>query len=104
MAAVGGGVHRHVVRPPLHAALQNGLKNGVAGIPLLKGEVVDENDELVPPSPEGADESGQTAEVFLVRFDDAQVLRAGEGEQVLHRGRFARSALAVEEDVVHAPS
>ena len=104
MPAVGGGVDGHVDGPLLQGALQDGLEGGVGLVVLVEGQVVDEQDELLPPAGQGADQAGHPGEVLLLHLDEAQVLHAGQVEHGLHRGRLAGAPVAKEKDVVGLPS
>ena len=41
MAAVAGGIDRHIGRAGLHPALQNRLEEGIALVVLVKGQIID---------------------------------------------------------------
>ena len=101
MPAVGGGVDRHVGRPFLQPPLQNGLEGRIGLVVPVKGQVVDEQDELLPPVPQAADQGGQVGQVVLVHLDQPQVLQTRDGQQALDGGRFAGTAVPIEQDVVH---
>ena len=66
IAPVGGGVHRHIGGPGLQTALQHGLQHGVGQIVLVKGQIVDEQDELLGTVGQHTDELAQIPQVGLV--------------------------------------
>ena len=83
MAAIGGGVDRHIDRPLLQTALQDSLHRGVGLVILVKGQVVDEQNELLPPGGQRADQAGKAGEVLLLNLNEPQVLHAGQVEHGL---------------------
>ena len=101
--AVGGGVDGHVGGPLFQGALQDGLQGGIGLVVLVEGQVVDEQDKLLPPAGQGADQLGHPGEVFLLHLNEAQVLHAGQIQHGLHCGRLAGAPVAKEEDVVGLP-
>ena len=67
---------------------------------LVEGQVIDEENKALLPAGEAADELRHALEAILLNFDEPQGLETGDGEEGLYRGRFAGTAVAVEENVV----
>ena len=67
---------------------------------LVEGQVVDEEDEALLPPRQAADELRHAPEPVLLHLDEPEGLKAGDGEEGLHRGRLTGAAVAVEEDIV----
>ena len=100
---VGGGVEQDVVRLRLHTALNDGFQELVLHLVLLKGEVVNKDDEAVVPVLHHRDHGGQIAELVLVDLDHAQALVIVLVDEGLHAGGLARARVAIEQGVVGAP-
>ena len=100
VAPVGRGIDRHVGRPALQPALQDGFEHRVGPVILIKGQIVDKQDKLPPPPRQGTDQFRHPAQLFLLHLNEPKILKAGQGKQALHRGRLAGSAVAIEQHVV----
>ena len=102
--AVGGGVEQDVVGLGLHAPFDDRLEEFILHLVLLKGQVVDENDEAVVPVLHHGDDRRQIPELVLINLDHPQALVIVFVDEGLDAGGLARAGVAVEQHVVAAPS
>ena len=72
MAAVGGGVDQHIVGPGLHAALDDRLEELVLDLKILKGQVIDKQNEFTVALFDQGDHVRQGAELVLVQLNEPQ--------------------------------
>ena len=86
MAAVRGGVDGHIGRAALQPALQDSLHDGIGIVVLVESQVVDEEDELLPPSRQGADQPGHLGQPLLLHLDQPQIPEAGAEQHRLYSG------------------
>ena len=101
MAAVGGGVNKHVFRPGFHAALDGGLQVLVVAVGFLKGQVIKEDDEaLAGVLAQACHDFWQVAELGFLHLDEAQAVGVVGLGQCLDAGGLACASGAYQQHVV----
>ncbi|MNT84684.1 hypothetical protein D3C72_2247300 [compost metagenome] len=74
VAPVAGGVDQHIGRGSGHRTIQGRLERLVAGLAVLKAQVIAEHDELLGPIRHHVHDIWQVHQVGLVHLDQAQAL------------------------------
>ena len=102
MAPVAGGVDQHVGRGRSHRAVQNGFERLVAGLAIVKAQVIAKDDEFLGPPGHHVHDVGQIDQIGLVHFNQPQALGRKSVQAGFDEGGFAGAARAGQQHVVGA--
>jgi hypothetical protein len=100
VATVGCGVDEQVVTGSGDGAIQNSLERAIAGLGVVKGEVVAIDDETPRAVGDAFDDVRQLAELFTIDFDQAQSVVGKSVKNCLHQRRLAGTARAGQQHII----
>ena len=99
VAAVGGGVHRDVLCPAAHAALEDGFERGKVVVVGRKAQVVNEQNELEWVLGQAIQQGRNLIQLVLFHFHKAQTIRRKFIGNGFHAAGFAGARIAVQQNV-----
>ena len=102
VSPVGGGVEKDVVRFGLHPALNHRFEELILHLVLLKGEVINKNNEPVIPVFHLGNHRRQVPELMLINLNHPQALVIVLVDQSLDAGGLAGAGVPIEQGVVGA--
>jgi len=103
MPAVRGGVEQHIGRSALDAALQHRLQGFIAGVGLIEGEVVAEEQEPPLRPAQLLQQQGKRRQVLAMDLDEGELARHFRRDRrmgCLHQRALTGAARAPEQGVV----
>src|SRR5579883_3584923 len=75
VAAVGGGIEQHVLGPAFDAAIEHSLQRFVAGVLVVEGEIVAEEETPPAAAAQSREEAGERGNVLAMDLDEDEGAR-----------------------------
>jgi len=100
MTPIAGGIDQQIVTCGSHRPIEGHLQALVAGLPLLKGQVITEHDEALGAIRHQIDDVGQIGQIGFVDLDQAQAPGGIRIQAGLDQRGFACSPGPCQQDIV----